>query len=235
MAQTWNDVLNYIKINLGVPLNKLEISDDDIVNNLRDQVLPLFSQFAPMKKYKAISDNNLIISTDGQPLYQYRIPLDAEEYIIDILNVYFSNESTAVSVVAPLISTPNEVIDTLIQNSYLDILKSLQAVNTWDFIPPDKLLFDFSIGYGIIEYNTVHDDLSTIDPDKYHIMFKKLCLANVKIWLSSIRSKYENLTTPFGPINLNWEKLDADGKQEKEEVMVLLNMLPPDFLIHVCV
>ena len=49
MAQTWNDVLSYIKINLGVPLNKLEISDDDLVTNLRDQVLPLFSQYAPAK------------------------------------------------------------------------------------------------------------------------------------------------------------------------------------------
>ena len=31
--QTWSDVLNFIKINLGAPLNRLEISDDDVVKN----------------------------------------------------------------------------------------------------------------------------------------------------------------------------------------------------------
>lgn len=235
MPQSWNDTLNYIKINLGVPLNKLEISDDEIVENLRDQVLPLFSQYAPMKKYKAISDNNLMPSLTGQPMYQYKIPLEPEEYIIDVLNFYFSNEYSMIDVVTPLITSPSQAIDTLIQNSYIDALKSLQTVNTWEFIPPDKLIFDFSVRFGILEYNTVHSELQTIDPDKYHIMFKKLCLANIKIWLAARRSKFENLTTPFGQINLNWEKLDADGKQEKDEVMQLLNMIPPDFLIHVCV
>ena len=64
-------------------------------------------------------------------------------------------------------------------------------------------------------------------------MFKKLCLANVKIWLAAMRSKFENLTTPFGTISLNYEVLKQEGNQEKEEVMQLLNMIPPDFLIHV--
>jgi len=231
--QTWNNVLNYIKINLGAPLNRLEISDDDIVKNLREQVLPFFSQYAPAKKFKAITNNNRLVGGDGDPLYQYKIPLDLDEYVIDILNVYFSRDSGMIDELNPFMSSTEEVLDVIIYNSYSDLIRSMQPVNTWEFIPPNKLIFDFDVPYGVVEYNTVHESLSTIEPDKYHIMFKKLCLANVKIWIAAMRSKFENLSTQFGPISLNWENLKQEGNQEKEEVMQLLNMIPPDYLLHI--
>jgi len=231
--QTWSDVLSYIKINLGAPMNRLEISDDDLVKNLREQVLPFFSQYAPAKKFKTITNANLIAGLGGDPIYQYRIPLDPDEYVVDILNVYFTSSHGIMEMVTPLITTTEQVIDTIIYNSYSDLIASMQAVNTWEFIPPDKIMFDFEVNFGVVEYNTTHDSLKTIEPDKYHIMFKKLCLANVKIWISAMRSKFENLSTQFGPINLNWENLKQEGNQEKEEVMQLLNMIPPDYLLHV--
>lgn len=232
--QTWNDVISFIKVNLGF-INKLEIPDDTIVENLRQHVLPFFSQFsAGLKKFKAISDENLVgTSQGGQPMYKYKIPLDDEEYIIDILNFYPSKNVNLLDVSIPFINSPESVIDAAITNSYIDAVRSLQAQNTWDFIPPNILIFDFSVGYGIIEYMTVHNELKTIDSDKYHLMFKKLCLANVKIWLAANRSKFENLNTPFGTLNLNWEALKAEGNQEKEEVTQLLNMIPADWLLHI--
>lgn len=233
MAQSWNDVLKYIKINLGVPLNVLELSDDDIVENLKDQILPVFSQYSPKKAFKAIYPSNRIDDIGGKPLYQYRIPLEEEEYIIDILSVYFSESYDLIHSFSTLISSPMQTIDLVIWNSYRDIKRSLMKKNTWEFLPPDVILFDDEIKFSVIEYQTVHHELNTIEPDKYHLMFKKLCLSNVKLWLSAMRSKFENLTTPFGPINLNYEKMQQEGQQEREEVMQLLNMLPPDVLIHI--
>lgn len=229
--QSWNDVLGYIKINLG-SLNKLEISDDDLIYNLKSQVLPFFSQYSGCKKFKAVNDNNLIQSLTGQPMYQYRIPLDPEEYIINVINVYFSNTGNLLDLSTPFINSPESAMDALIANSYIDMIKSMQAANTWEFLPPDVLLFDFSVGFIILEYTTVHTDLKTIDPDKYQLIFKKLCLANVKIWISSNRSKFENLTTPFGALTLNWEAMKAEGQTEREECTQLLNILPPEMLLH---
>lgn len=232
MAQSWNDVLSYIKINFG-SVNKLEISDDDLVKNLREQVLPIFSQYRGRKKFKELSSANLIQSLTGQPLYQYRIPLDENEYIVDILAFNFSKNTSLIDVTTPLINSPEGAIDTLIYNSYIDIVKSMQAKNTWEFFPPDIIAFDFDIGYGILEYTCQHDDLRTLDPDSYQTIFKKLCLANVKLWVAANRSKFDNLTTPFGTMNLNWEALKAEGAQEREEAMQLLNMLPPQFLLNI--
>jgi hypothetical protein len=231
--QTWNDILKYIKINLGAPLNRLEISDEDIVKNLREQVLPFFSQYAPAKNFRIITNVNLIAGIGGEPIYQYKILLSPEEYIIDVLNVYHTRNSSIIDILTPIITTTEQVIDTIIYNSYSDLVRSMQAVNTWEFIPPDKLLFDFEVSFGIVEYNTVHQELKTIEPDKYHIMFKKLCLANVKIWIASMRSKFNTIATQFGPLDLNWETLKQEGMQEKEEVTQLLNMIPPDYLLHI--
>jgi len=231
--QSWNDTIKYIKINMGVPINRLEISDDDLVTNLREQVLPFFSQYAPAKKFKSISSSNLITGITGEPIYQYRIKNNEDEYIIDVLNVYFTRDSGIIDNMNSIMTSTEQVIDAIIYNSYSDLIRSMQPVNTWEYIPPDKLLFDFEVGFGVVEYNTVHENLSTIEPDKYHLMFKKLCLSNTKIWIAAMRSKYENLSTQFGPINLNWETLKQEGIQEREEVMVLLNMIPPDYLVHI--
>jgi len=231
--QTWNDILGFIKINLGAPLNRLELSDDDIVKNLREQVLPFFSQYAPAKNFKIITSGNQVFSEDGAPIYQYKIPLATNEYIVDVLDFYFTRNSGLIDHMTTLITTTEQVIDTILYNSYTDLVKSMQPVNTWEFIPPDRLMFDFEVEFGILKYNTVHEGLNTIEPDKYHLMFKKLCLANVKGWIAAMRSKYESLSTQFGPINLNWEALKQESVQEKEEVMQLLNMIPPDYLVHI--
>ena len=230
--QTWNNLLDFIKINFGL-INKLEISDDDLVKYIKSQVLPFFSQYRGRKKFRELSAVNRIQSLSGQPLYQYRIPLDPDEYIIDILNFSFSKNTSLIDVTTPLINSPEGAIDTLIYNSYIDIIKSMQAKNTWEFLAPDILIFDFDFGYGILEYTAPHTDLRTIEPDNYQLIFKKLCLANVKIWIAANRSKFDNLTTPFGVMNLNWEALKAEGVQEKEEATQLLNILPPDFLINI--
>lgn len=232
MGQNWTDVLDFVKINFGL-INKLEISDDDLVRYLKSQVLPFFSQYDGRKKFKDISDADLVTSLSGQPMYQYKIPLDPEEYIISVLNFYPSKNTNLLDVSIPFINSPDSAIDAVISNSYIDIIKSMQAQNTWTFLPPDRLVFDFSIGFGIIEYMTVHTELNTINPDRYHLMFKKLCLANVKIWIAANRSKFENLTTPFGTLNLNWEALKTEGVQERDDVTTALNMVPPEWLLHI--
>lgn len=53
------------------------------------------------------------------------------------------------------------------------------------------------------------------------------------VYLSSLRSKYENLTTPFGAINLNWQSLYDQGTRLLEEANQFLACIPPDRLLIV--
>lgn len=101
-------------------------------------------------------------------------------------------------------------MDLVIANSYADAMRSISVRNTWEFIPPKTLILDLSLsdwsstagGFVVCNYTTQHVNLDTIEPDFYQLAFKKLCLGNVMVWLSSIRSKYENLATPFGTLRL---------------------------------
>jgi hypothetical protein len=234
MPQTWNNVIEYIKINLGGPLNMLEINDEDLVKLLKNQVLPFFSQYSPAQKYTYITDADMeVIEKAGAPMYIYKIPLAVDEKIIDIIDVYNSKQTALVDAFGGAIVTARTAEDLVMSNSYIDAIRSLSVRNTWEFFPPNRIGLDVDITGCTIVYNTVHETLDTIQPDMYELMFKKLCLANVKVWIANMRSKFNNLATPFGQMDLNWDRLLQEGQTEKQEVMVDLNSIPPDHFFEI--
>jgi hypothetical protein len=123
-------------------------------------------------------------------------------------------------------------MDVVMANTYIDAIKSIGVRNTWEFIPPNVIMTDQEITSAIVAYYTLHKDLSSIPPDLYSLIFKKLCLGKVMVWLSAMRSKYENLATPFGQLPINWQQLKEDGQRMIEEANQQLNALPPDRLIE---
>jgi len=236
MAQTWNDVLDFIKLKLGAKINLVELSDEELKKNISQQVLPYFSQYSPKKKFVSINSNNLIPQVKDKPRFMYKLPVKDDDYIIDILDAYVTSSDVGTNISTELyaFSSREEAMDLVINNSFIDAIKSLGIRNTWEFIPPDTLVFDVEIKFGLVVYNVPHSDLNTIKPDIYHIIFKPLCLAETKLWIYSIRSKFEGLNTPFGAINLNFQQLAQEGMQEKEKAEQLLISLPPDKLVEIC-
>ena len=234
MAQTWNDVLEYVKINLGVPVNILEISDNDLIRFLNNQVLTVFSQFCPRKKFGMIMPGDQMpMDNAGDPLYRFKMKLKPNEYIIDIRDVYAGNDRVLLDVFGGRVLSSLDVIDVIMTNTFTDAVRSVMTRQSWEFIPPNVFIFDKPVRIAVVEYFTIHETLETIEPDKYHLMFKKLCLANTKLWVSAMRSKFDQLATPAAQLQLNWERLETQGNQEKEEVMQALNQLPTDFLIYI--
>ncbi len=90
-GQNWNNVLSYIKLNLGAPLNLIEMSDDEIVENLKEHTLQTFSQYCPLKKWVYIGPEHAVNTTGapGKPQYVFKIPKPDDEPIVDILEVIF--------------------------------------------------------------------------------------------------------------------------------------------------
>ena len=90
-GQNWNNVLSYIKLNLGAPLNLIEMSDDEIVENLKEHTLQTFSQYCPLKKWVYIGPEHAVntTGTPGKPQYVFKIPKPDDEPIVDILEVIF--------------------------------------------------------------------------------------------------------------------------------------------------
>lgn len=244
--QNWNNILDYIKLNLGSNINLLEMSDEDMIRNIKTQLVPEFSQFSPYKKETIITNKDIVSNLKpGENRFTYQIPIDDEEYIIDVLDVYFGETystmddpyyGTKYSQTNPRpisYSGTHSMIDTVIENRMNDIQKYLQVRNTWEFRPPNLILTDLGVESATIVYNVPHNDLKTISPDIYHSAFKPYCLGNVQIWIANLRQKFGELSTPFGNIRVNWEKLEQDGRQNIEKSKQILDMLPLDHFVYV--
>jgi hypothetical protein len=144
-----------------------------------------------------------------------------------------TNDTSIVDTFGAALINASQAMDLVMANTYMDAIKSLQIRQTWEFIPPDILIFDSLITMCVVVYNTPHVVLNTIRPDLYHRAFKPLCLGHTKIWLASMRSKFENLSTPFGPLNLNFVELRNEGQTLIDNAQVILDTIPPDILIEV--
>ncbi|MCK9439484.1 MAG: hypothetical protein WC188_03965 [Candidatus Caldatribacteriota bacterium] len=233
-AQHWNDILDYVKLNLGVPINLLEINDTDLITHLRKHVLTLFSQTAPAKKFAMITSSNIINSGSGGPRYMYKIPVPEGTYIVDILEAMPTKEVSIVDMYGGALISAQAAMDLVISNSYIDAVRSLQVRQTWEFLPPDVMIFDQEITACAVIYNTQHEVLNTIRPDLYHRCFKPMCLGYTKLWIAAMRSKFEGLATPFGALNLNFNELKTEGQQAIDSAQAILDTIPPDILIEIC-
>jgi len=236
-SQTWSSILKYLKRELGTGVTLLEMSDDDIVEGLEEDVLALFSQYSPHRTHSFITGSNQVEFTKpGQPRWLYKIPTESGETIIDIYEVMPNTIGEYLDEfgqdVVDLNSADN-MIDMVISNSYTDAARSLSVHNTWRFYPPDLLEFDNQIERATVIYDVPHVTPKTVRADMYNSTFKPLCLGTVQRWLVAKRSKFENVATPFGQINLNWNKLESDSQTHIQDAMQKLELIPPDKLIEI--
>lgn len=251
--QNWNNILNYIKRNLGAKLNLLEMSDEEILEGLQEDVMSYFSQYSPNQKYCTITENHRLpfVENSGDTQWRYLLPIKPNEYVIDIYDVYAKTGSDD----TPFYDTKYEasgiggnlqmhgrgtsdifgggIIDSVIDNQFLNIITSMTSVNTWDFAPPKTIRFDNRIIKAVVVYNTNHTDPSTIMPDFYNIMFKPMCLGNVEKWIAALRSKYESLATPMGEVRVNWQMLDQAAERRLQEVQQRLDQILPDHFLSI--
>jgi len=251
--QTRSNLLNYIKRNLGTKLNLLELDDDEILAGIKDDVIPLFSQFSSLKKHCVINDSHLLpfVTGSGESQFRYQIPITDDDYILDIYDVYISSGSErdlfydtkyAGSNIGGSLTNFTRgttdiygggMIDTVIDNEFLNMLTFLGKKTTWEFKPPKTLQLDDKVRSAVVIYETIHTALNTIDPDMYNIIFKPLCLGNVMLWVSSLRSKYESITTPMGEVRVNWQKMEQDGTTLITEAKEKLDNILPDCFLEI--
>lgn len=236
-AQTWTSILKYLKRELGTGVTLLELSDDEIVEGLEEDVLALFSQYSPHRKHSWVSTGNQVPHNHaGDPRWLYTIPIDEGDTIIDIFEAMPNATSTYLDELGQDtvdLSSADNMINVVISNAYNDAAYSLGTRNTWRFHPPQMIEFDKEITRAAIIYNVPHSSPKTVRPDMYNTTFKPLCLGTVQRWLVAKRAKFENVATPFGQINLNWQKLETDSQTHIQDAMQKLELMPPDKLIEV--
>lgn len=233
--QNWNNILGYIKSNLGENINFIELSDDYIINYLKNQTLPECSRFIPGKIWATINDSNLIEIDHNYNENTYRIPINEDDYkIINVQEVYYGVSSRGNQIFGYSNYVFLDPRDATMSNVFNDMISKLTPTQTYIFIPPNVIKFGLNLAQNniIMELNVVHFRLDKIPHDSYNNYFKKKALKDVIDLIISNRSKYSRVQSPFGEIELNIDFL-RDKKQElNDQIREVEEWDPPEKLIE---
>ena len=232
--QSWDNVIDYVKSELGAPIINIELTDDQIMDQIKNHVLPLFSRYSPYYVYYIMTEENNCIQENPTKIYQFKnfpYKIIRIDQIIAKPSLIDWNQNFATSLYA------TDITDLLGANYALQSKLVVLAQDTYSFIPPDKIELiksqnsvwiydDF-----IVKVACVHQSPATIDPDMYDYC-RKLSLARIMKILGTIRAKFQNFATPAGQIQLNSEQMRQEGMQLEREIMDQLDRLPPDHYVY---
>ncbi len=235
VIQNWNNIIQYIKLNLG-QANLLEFSDNEIINILKEHTLPEFSVYISRKHWVLLTPSDQISSENTLDIDTYKIPLPEGYQVISVDRAY-TNQSNPGAIEDTDLNRymyyQTNPMDIVINNTLSTMLNSLDTVQYYELLLPDTIVFGKSLnGAGVIlELSVYHDKLDTIPRDAYHKLFKPMALKNIIEYIIANRSKFTNLSSPFGEINLNMDILINKLTVLEAQVNDFINFNPPDILI----
>jgi len=222
---------NLIKRRFGIPYTFFELSYDEVMQIVKEKTMRLFSQYVPRRVYVPFKANEARIQ-DG--VGEYRIPYDGE--IISVIDFYTGNNDVIVGYPISIISTEiSDSTDTFVQmmQSMPNINASSAVFKTWEFLEPNIIKVipgSFGFDIGLVYMEVLHKDLSTI-PGRFAHDFIDLALADIYDTLADIRSKYQQIMSPFGDIQLNPDIMRSQAENLRAKVYERLISLPPNVIV----
>lgn len=219
-------VLRYIKTHLAFPWQALELSDDDIISYITDYTIQEFSHHWPdITKMKYSTSGN---ETNIPNEYYINDPEDIPIlYLVDVVDA-----SSVVSAGHPVVGLTGDAANWVykVEVQSPQFRWGFQRFE-YEFIAPNILRMTGQYSNVLsIEYARLHNsDFHTINihQQKYFLPY---CLADIKIWIGSLRKKYSSLTTPFGDVPISADLLD-EGKSEKSDLEEKLSLRNLDVVI----
>ena len=228
----WDNLIDFIKLNLGASVNSLEFSDTEMIGIIQDHVLPEFSRYVPYIKYYILYENDAI---QRYPFYVYEFTYNTHK-ILRVNSLIKKPNLLDLSQYYNMQQTSGDVTDYLLSMNVVQMASDIVAPDTWKFKAPNRLeLITGATNYGIskdfvVELECVHKDPSTIDPDQYRLL-KNLALSEIMIYLGRIRTKFQTFNTPQAQVDILAGEMLQEGQQLKEKTLQDLDDLPPDHMI----
>jgi len=232
--QNWDNLISYIKLQLGAPVMSIELEDTDIMNIVKEHTLPEFSRYLPLLRYYMFEEEINCIQYNPTKIYQiinfpYKV-IKIDE-IISKPNLLDLNQNISTALYS------GDITNVLGSNYMIQAKTTVLADDTWRFIPPDKIELTKSNNsmwiYDdfIAKLACVHNDPSTVDPDMY-VYLRDLATADIMIYIGRIRTKFQNFSTPVGNVTMPAQELIQEGQQLRQNTLDKLDRLPPDHYLE---
>ncbi len=223
-------VIQYIEMHLGVPFQVLELDRMEINDIIDKFTLPIYSTYFPF--YKKVKVTN----SDSVGLGMYR--LDVDEAILGVSKFISMNDSTIFdpNIYETPISVSSNILTNLsnVQSDFTGVgrgrimaefMQDEISINklptTYQFLEPNMVEVFPKNNYSydwLCEMRTVHPTHLATIPTTQTEDFLKLCLYDVQIALYPIRSRFVNMNTAYGSIELFMEGLQ-DAKQNRNDLI----------------
>ncbi len=230
--QTYENLLDWVKLNLGAKTNAFELSDEDMMDIFRDHTLPEFSKYIPLIRYYRVTYENNLVTENPTFVYQFKNFCYKIMRINEVIGIADLQDMDLLYANAGRQSA-YDVSEFLMSANYLHMQSIAVPPQTWRFFAPDKIevmrtsdAMEFSKDF-ITELACVHDNPTTVDPDMYHYL-RDLALADIMIFVGRIRSRFESFTGPYGEVQVASRSWVDEGTQLREKTVESLRNLPPD-------
>jgi len=233
-----SEVLNYVKMKLGIPFTPIEYIDSEILEYIRTVSLRTFSKLMPHVNKISMDLDDQTIHTDVKNEFRILDPdnvsiIGIVEILFDKSNLilagfpYYGNLSTT----KDLEHAANYVYD--IETAATNF-KYSQFRQHFEFVPPNILRIlptTFLGGVITVIYERFHTpDFRTILPE-FEETFLDLAYADVALWLSRTRNAFRTFNTPFGDIELNTEELKSDAQTLRDKIIEDLSVVNPSIIV----
>jgi len=226
-----NDVLDFVKSNLGFPFMHLELEDADIIDYIQKNTVKEYSYYVPQVMKVPLNTNLEAAKVPGigNEFYIWE-PQGLE--ILNVVEIYMSASELFFYGHPPIgPMSMGEIGEWALSVSNSMMVKMFSTYDyTFEFKHPNVVRISpastTNLGTVIIEYERQQPpDLSGI-PNDLQSYFKDLALADIMIVLGRIRKRYGNgnLKSPFGDIPLESEIFD-EGKELKSKTIEVLERL----------
>jgi hypothetical protein len=210
-------IIRRLEKKLGFKFMDFEISHEEIIENLKDETLKVFSKYFPYQ------ETCIIDPKDKVEPYNNRFYLKVQNECIGVNRLVGGSLLGANYVTGLLHPIAADMLlgDPISRQLNIDLMSFTSNPITFKYIEPGMI--EITPTYNnvrsyIVVVNTVHPDHFGTIPISLEDEFMKYALADTQSALLSMRTRFANMNTPYGNIELYLDQFQgAEDKKEQIE------------------
>ena len=211
-------IIRRLEKKMGFKFMDLELSHDEIIENIQDEPLRTFSKYYPYQEVLVINedtdqvegyDNRFYLKTENEPIGVNRLiggSLLGANYLTGILHPAAADlllgDPISRQMNLDLMSfTSNPIVPSYIEPGIVEITPKYNNIRSY-----------------ILIVNTVHPKHFGTIPINLEDEFVKLCLFDTQSALYAMRTRFSNINTPYGNMELFLDQFSS-AEDKKEELL----------------
>lgn len=210
-------IIRRLEKELGFKFMDVELSHEEIIENLKDETLREFSKYFPYQETCVIDPANKV-----EP-YDNRFFLKTQNECIGINRLVGGSLLGANYVTGLLHPIAADMLlgDPISRQLNMDLMSFTSNPITFKYIEPGMIeimpVYNNVRSY-IVVVNTVHPDTFMTIPINLEDEFMDYAIADTKASLYPLRTRFQNLQTPYGSFELNLDQFQ-NAKEEKKQIL----------------